>query len=57
MVLIKPHFISQLLVIYPEENFLCFYRFIFGILWMGIYPEPFLDTIHCSTSNLIYQGF
>lgn len=26
------------------------------VLWMGFYPEPFLDTMHCSVSHLLVQG-
>jgi proton-translocating NADH-quinone oxidoreductase chain M len=53
---IKPHFISSFSDVSRREFFM-FLPLIFSILWIGIYPEPFLDTIHCSTSNLIYQGF
>lgn len=30
-----------------------FVPFILGILWMGIYPNVFLDPMHCSVANLI----
>lgn len=30
-----------------------FFPFILGILWMGIYPNVFLDPMHCSVANLI----
>jgi len=52
---VKPHFIWTFSDISRREFFMLF-PFVLGILWMGIYPEPFLDTIHCSVSNLLYQG-
>jgi NADH:ubiquinone oxidoreductase subunit 4 (subunit M) len=27
-----------------------------GILWMGIYPEPFLDTLHWSVAQVVLHG-
>ena len=53
--IVKPHFISTFSDISRREFFM-FVPFIFSILWMGIYPEPFLDAIHCSVGNLIFQG-
>lgn len=52
---VKPHFINSFSDISRREFFM-FLPFVIVILWMGIYPEPFLDAIHCSTSNLLYQG-
>jgi proton-translocating NADH-quinone oxidoreductase chain M len=52
---VKPHFITTFSDISRREFFMLF-PFILGILWMGVYPEPFLDVIHCSVSNLLYQG-
>lgn len=52
---VKPHFISTFSDLSRREFFMLL-PFILGILWMGIYPEPFLDAIHCSVSNLLYQG-
>ena len=53
--LIHPHFISNFSDISRREFFMLL-PFVIGILWIGIYPEPFLETIHCSVSNLLYQG-
>ena len=53
--IVKPHFISTFSDISRREFFM-FLPFVFSILWMGIYPEPFLDAIHCSVGNLIFQG-
>jgi proton-translocating NADH-quinone oxidoreductase chain M len=33
-----------------------FLPFIFGVLWMGLYPEMFLEGMHVSVANLIQQG-
>lgn len=52
---IKPHFISTFSDVSRREFFMLL-PFVFGILWMGIYPEPFLESLHCSVSNLLYQG-
>ena len=52
---VKPHFISNFSDISRREFFMLL-PFVIGILWIGIYPEPFLETIHCSVSNLLYQG-
>jgi proton-translocating NADH-quinone oxidoreductase chain M len=52
---IKPHFINEWSDVTRRE-FWMLAPFVFGILWMGVYPEPFLDAIHCSVSNLISHG-
>jgi len=52
---LKPHFISTFSDVSRREFFMLL-PFVFGILWMGIYPEPFLESLHCSVSNLVYQG-
>ena len=52
---VKPHFISNFSDLSRREFFMLL-PFVLGILWMGIYPEPFLETIHCSVSNLLYHG-
>ena len=52
---VKPHFISTFSDISRREFFMLL-PFVVAIIWMGVYPEPFLDTIHCSTSNLLYHG-
>lgn len=51
----KPHFMTTFSDVNRREFFI-FFPFIISILWMGIYPEPFLSTMHCSCVNLIYQG-
>lgn len=30
--------------------------FVVSVLWMGLYPEPFLDVLHCSVSALLSHG-
>lgn len=52
---IKPHFISTFSDVSRREFFMLF-PFVIGVIWMGVYPEPFLESIHCSVSNLLYQG-
>ena len=52
---IKPHFITEWSDVTRRE-FWMLAPFVFGILWMGVYPEPFLDAIHCSVSNLLSHG-
>lgn len=52
---IKPDYISTWTDVNRRE-FAMFLPFVVAILWIGIYPEPFLDTIHCSTANLIAHG-
>lgn len=53
--MIKPHFISDWSDMTRRE-FSMLVPFVLGILWMGIYPEPFLDVLHCSVSNLLIHG-
>ena len=50
----KPYYISAFSDVSRREFFL-FLPFILGVLWMGLLPEPFLDTIHCSVANCIQQ--
>lgn len=52
---VKPHFVSNFSDVSRREFFMLL-PFVIGILWIGVYPEPFLETIHCSVSNLLYQG-
>jgi proton-translocating NADH-quinone oxidoreductase chain M len=51
----KPHYISLFADLNRREFFL-FLPFLIGIFWMGVYPEVFLDAMHCSVSNIIQQG-
>ena len=53
--IVKPHFISTFSDVSRREFFMLL-PFVVGILWMGVYPEPFLETLHCSVSNLLYHG-
>jgi proton-translocating NADH-quinone oxidoreductase chain M len=52
---IKPHFIFNFSDISRREFYMLL-PFVVSILWMGIYPEPFLETLHCSVSNLLFQN-
>ncbi len=52
---VKPYYINTFCDVSRREFFM-FIPFILGILWMGIFPEPFLDTLHCSVANLIQQN-
>jgi proton-translocating NADH-quinone oxidoreductase chain M len=51
----KPHYILHFADLNRREFFL-FLPFVFALFWMGIYPEIFLDAIHCSVSNIIQHG-
>ena len=51
----KPHYISNFADLNRREFFL-FLPFVLGVFWMGIYPEVFLDPMHCSVSNIIQHG-
>ncbi len=48
----KPYYISAFTDLSRREFFL-FLPFIFGVLWMGLYSQPFLDVLHDSTANII----
>lgn len=52
---IKPHFLDWYSDVSRRE-FWMLLPFVLGILWLGIYPEPFLETMHCSISHIIAQG-
>ena len=52
---IKPHFINEWSDVTRRE-FWMLAPFVVSIIWMGVYPEPFLDVMHCSVSNLISHG-
>lgn len=51
----KPHFLDTFSDVNRRE-FCIFFPFVFGVLWMGFYPEVFLDPMHTSVSNLIQHG-
>jgi proton-translocating NADH-quinone oxidoreductase chain M len=48
----KPHFISTYADLNRRE-FFTFLPLIISVLWMGVYPEVFLNEIHASVSNLL----
>jgi len=51
----KPHYIKDFADVNRREFFL-FLPFVSCVLWMGVYPEVFLDPMHCSVLNLIQTG-
>lgn len=51
----KPYFIPAFADLSRREFFM-FVPFVVGVLWIGLFPEPFLDVIHCSTANIIEQS-
>jgi proton-translocating NADH-quinone oxidoreductase chain M len=53
---LKPHFINEWSDVTRRE-FWMLVPFVVAVIWMGVYPEPFLDALHCSVSNLICHGF
>jgi len=52
----KPDYMTQFSDLNRREFFL-FLPFVLGVLWMGVYPEVFLDPIHCSVMNTIQHGY
>lgn len=48
----KPNYINKLADLNRREV-LMLTPFVFGIFWMGIYPEVFLECMHASVSNLL----
>lgn len=53
--LAKPYYISSFSDVSRREFFM-FLPFVAGIVWMGVAPEVFLNTIHCSVANTIQHG-
>lgn len=51
----KPQFINQFSDLNRREVFILA-PFVLGVLWMGLYPEVFLDCMHTSVSNLVQHG-
>ena len=39
-----------------RREFWIFVTFVLDILWMGFYPQVFLDPMHVSVSNVIQHG-
>jgi len=48
----KPAYMTQFQDLSRRET-ATFIPFVIAVLWMGIYPEVFLDPMHCSVANLI----
>nr|YP_009047467.1 NADH dehydrogenase subunit 4 [Buxbaumia aphylla]AGN74258.1 NADH dehydrogenase subunit 4 [Buxbaumia aphylla]AHG58862.1 NADH dehydrogenase subunit 4 [Buxbaumia aphylla] len=51
----KPKFLQKFSDLNRREV-LIFCPFIVGVIWMGIYPEVFLECMHTSVSNLVQHG-
>lgn len=51
----KPNFINKFSDLNRREVFM-FIPFVIGVLWMGIYPEVFLDCMHTSVCNILAHG-
>ncbi len=52
--LAKPYYLMNFSDLTRKEFFM-FLPFIITVLWIGIFPHVFLDTIYCSTVNCIQQ--
>jgi NADH-ubiquinone oxidoreductase chain 4 len=52
---LKPQFINKFSDLNRREV-LILVPFVLGVLWMGLYPEVFLDCMHTSVSNLVQHG-
>ena len=52
---LKPAYLNKFSDLNRREVFI-FIPFILGVMWMGIYPEIFLESMHTSVSNLIQHG-
>nr|QKQ14732.1 NADH dehydrogenase subunit 4 [Zygnema circumcarinatum] len=51
----KPKFLNKFSDLNRREVFM-FIPFVLGVLWMGIYPEVFLDCMHTSVCNILAHG-
>lgn len=51
----KPKFLHKFSDLNRREV-LIFLPFIVGVIWMGVYPEVFLECMHTSVSNLVQHG-
>jgi proton-translocating NADH-quinone oxidoreductase chain M len=51
----KPHYMTTFADVNRRE-FWMFVPFVACVLWMGIYPDIFLVSMHCSVLNLLLQG-
>ena len=52
---LKPFFIDTFMDVNRREFFI-FLPFVFCVLWMGFYPEVFLEPMHTSVANLVQHG-
>ena len=51
----KPNYLNTYSDVNRRE--ICmFLPLILSVVWMGVYPEVFLDAMHCSVANLIQHG-
>ncbi len=39
-----------------RRKVIIFLPFVIGIIWMGVYPEVFLECMHTSIGNLVQHG-
>nr|BCX55446.1 NADH dehydrogenase subunit 4 [Scopelophila cataractae] len=51
----KPKFLQKFSDLNRREVII-FFPFIVGVIWMGVYPEVFLECMHTSVSNLVQHG-
>jgi NADH-ubiquinone oxidoreductase chain 4 len=52
---LKPKFLQKISDLNIKEV-LIFLPFVVGIIWMGVYPEVFLECMHTSIGNLVQHG-
>lgn len=53
--MVKPQFLAAQSDLSRREWWM-FLPFVGAILWMGMFPEVFFDTIHCSVGHLLLHG-
>ena len=51
----KPNYLNKFSDLNRREVFM-FIPFLVGVLWMGIYPEVFLECMHTSVCNILAHG-
>ena len=51
----KPAYLATFADVTRREFFV-FLPFVVGVLWMGLYPEVFLDPMHASVSAIVQHG-
>jgi NADH-ubiquinone oxidoreductase chain 4 len=52
---LKPAFLNRFSDLNRREVYI-FAPFILGVLWMGIYPQVFIESMHTSLSSLVSHG-